>query len=220
MARRPDSDTPEDMFRRYEIPGAAHINQNCNDNMPCAADTARAGIPAGAANCEGVVEYGVTDFPIEFFMNSAYNNLYTWLRKGTPPPKADPIETEELKAGEEFHVKLDAHGNALGGVRNPYVDIPTATYYGQSNPLDEASAFFCMLAGHKVPFDDDKIQRLYPTREDYLNRVNAMVDKMVEERFLTESDGKQLKASASQSILKTGRSGQTSGASTLRPGNL
>ena len=200
VARRPDSDTPEDMFRRYEIPGAAHVNQKSNDNKPCTADIAKAGIPTGAANCEGILEYGVTDFPIEFFMNSAYNNLYAWLRKGTPPPKAEPIETEEMTDSDGLlHIKLDEHGNALGGVRSPYVDIPTATYYGQSNPLDEASAFFCMPAGYKEPFGSDKIKELYPTHGEYLNRVNAMVDKMVEERFLTESDGKRLKASAERS---------------------
>ncbi len=171
VARRPDSDTPEDMFRRYEIPGAAHVNQKSNDNKPCTADIAKAGIPTGAANCEGILEYGVTDFPIEFFMNSAYNNLYARLRKGTPPPRAEPIETEEMTDSDGLlHIKLD-----------------------------EASAFFCMPAGYKAPFGSDKIKGLYPTHGEYLNRVNAMVDKMVEERFLTESDGKRLKASAERS---------------------
>ncbi len=196
VARRPDSDTSGDMFRRYEIPGAAHVNRKSNDNKPCAADIAKAGVPPTAANCEGVNENGVTDFPIEFFMNSAYNNLYTWLREGTPPPKAAPIVMEKVGDKDELHVKLDENGNAVGGVRSPFVDIPVATYHGQSVPLDEESAFFCMLAGYKTPFDDEKIKSLYPTRGDYLDKVNAMVDTMVAERFLTESDGKRLKKEA------------------------
>ena len=53
-----------------------------------------------------------------------------------------------------------------------------------------------MLAGYKTPFDDEKIKSLYPTRGDYLDKVNAMVDTMVAERFLTESDGKRLKEEA------------------------
>ncbi|MBN1831210.1 MAG: hypothetical protein JW896_03780 [Deltaproteobacteria bacterium] len=192
-ARRPDSDTAEDMYRRYEIPGSSHVNQKSVDNKPCPADIQKAGVPATPANCAGINENGVTDFPIEFFMNSAYNNLYIWLRTGTPPPKAEPIMTEKAEGIGEIQIKLDEYGNALGGVRNPYVEYPLATYYGQSRPLDEESAFFCMLGGYKEPFNHDKIKGLYPTREDYLNKVNAMVDEMVEERLLTESDGMRIR---------------------------
>jgi hypothetical protein len=195
-ARRPDSDTPEDKYRRYEIPGAAHVNQKSSDNKPCPADIQKAGIPPEATNCAGVNENGLTDFPIEYFMNSAYSNLYAWLRTGTPLPRAEPIITEKVEGKDEIRIKLDDHGNALGGVRNPYVDVPVTTYYGQSQPLDEESAFFCMLAGYKEPFDNDKIKSLYPTHEDYLNKVNAMVDSMVKERLLTESDGMRIKKEA------------------------
>jgi hypothetical protein len=195
-ARRPDSDTAEDQYRRYEIPGAAHVNQISNDHKPCPADIQKAGVPPTATNCEGVNEYGVTDFPIEFFMNSAYNNLYIWLGTGTPPPKTEPIITERVEGKDEMQIKLDEHGNALGGVRSPYVDVPIATYYGQSNPLDGESAFFCMLAGYKQPFDNAKIKSLYPSREDYLNKVNTMVDNMVNERFLIKSDGERIKKDA------------------------
>jgi len=196
VAWRPASDTPEDRYRRYEIPGSAHINQKSNDNKPNAADIQKAGVPATAANCAGINENGVTDFPIEFFMNSAYSNLYAWLRTGTPPPKAEPIMAEKKEGKDEIDIMLDEHGNALGGVRNPYVDVPLATYYGQSQPLDEESAFFCMLAGYRQPFDNDKIKSLYPTRDDYLNSVSAMTDTMVKERFLTKSDGARIKEAA------------------------
>lgn len=189
-ARRPDSDTPEDKFRRYEIPGAAHVNQISNDNKPGPVDIEKSGIPATPANCAGIKEYGVTEFPIEYFMNSAYSNLYAWLRTGTPPPKAEPIIMEST------NIKLDEQGNALGGVRNPYVEYPIATWYGQSQPLDEESAFFCMLAGYSQPFDNGKIKSLYPAKEDYLNKVTAMADSMVNERFLTNADGERIKKEA------------------------
>jgi len=195
-ARRPDSDTLEDKFRRYEIPGAAHVNQISNDRKPSPADIAKSGIPETAANCEGVDEYGITNFPIEYFMNSAYANLYKWLRTGALPPKAQPILTEKVEGKDEIQVKLDEYGNAIGGVRNPYVEIPVATYYGQSHPLDKESGFFCSLAGYSEPFDNDKIKSLYPTKEDYLNKVNTMVDSMVGEGFLTKRDGERIKKEA------------------------
>jgi hypothetical protein len=38
--------------------------------------------------------------------------------------------------------------------------------------------------------------RVYPTRESYLGKVNGMVDSMVKERFLTETDGAKIKKEA------------------------
>jgi hypothetical protein len=68
--------------------------------------------------------------------------------------------------------------------------------YGQSRPKDEGSAFFCSLAGYRKPWDDNKIKILYPTRQDYLDKVNAQVDGMIKERFLTKSDGVRIKEEA------------------------
>jgi hypothetical protein len=196
VARRPDSDDPADRFRRYEIPGAAHVNKKSMDNSPNSADSAKAGVPDSVSKCEGVDQYGVTDFPIEFFMNSAYQNLYEWIRTGTPPPKAEPIITEKVTDKDDIIVKLDEHGNALGGVRHPYVEAPVATYFGNSKALDETSGFFCSLAGYKVLFDASKIKTLYPTKEDYLKKVYDATDKLVAEKLLTESDGERIKQAA------------------------
>lgn len=193
IARRPDSDDPADRYRRYEIPGSAHVNKKSMDNSPNSDDSAKAGVPDSATKCEGVDQYGVTDFPIEFFMNSAYQNIYAWIRTGTPPPKAEPIVTEKAPDMNAVIVKLDEHGNALGGVRHSYVEAPVATYFGNSKPMDEASAFFCSLAGYKVPFDAEKIKTLYPAKEDYLKKVYDVTDKLVAEKFLTESDGERIK---------------------------
>ncbi len=196
IARRPDSDAPEDRYRRYEIPGSAHVNQYCRDNGPSDADVQKAGSSPSSSNCEGVTEFGVTDFPIEFFMNSAFQNLYAWVRGGAIPPKVEPIITEKVPDKNDIIIKLDENGNALGGVRHPYVEVPVATYYGNSKPKDEASAFFCTLAGYKVPFDAQKIKALYPAKEDYLKKVYDVTDKLVVERFLTESDGERIKTAA------------------------
>ncbi len=197
VARRPDSDSPSDMYRRYEIPGAAHVNQKSLDNSPSAEDSEKAGAAPASRNCEGLEEYGTTDFPIEYFMNSAYMNLYEWVKTGVVPPKAEPIKTEILPGNDAgISIKTDEYGNALGGVRHPYVEAPIATYHGSARPLDEASAFFCTLAGYKVPFDNEKIKSLYPVKDEYLNRVGSVVDDMVEKRFLTKSDGEKIKEEA------------------------
>lgn len=195
-ARRPDSDTSKDRYRRYEIPGSSHINKKSMDNSPNSDDTVKSGVPASSSNCEGVDKYGVTDFPIEFFMNSAYWNLYDWIRNGTPPPKAGPVITETADGNEGINIKLDEHGNALGGVRHPYVEVPVATWHDKSMPLNSESMFFCSLAGYRVPFDREKIRTLYSSKEDYVKKVDEITDKLMAERFLTRSDGERIKQQA------------------------
>ena len=96
----------------------------------------------------------------------------------------------------DHEVKLDKNGNAVGGLRTPYLDVPVATYHTKSNPADEKSSSFCGTQGYKVPFEKEKIIALYPTRESYLSKVNGMVDSMVQERFLTKADGERIKKQA------------------------
>ena len=84
-------------------------------------------------------------------------NLDLWVRYGIRPPHADPIEVVN-GAGV-----LDEFGNVVGGLRSPYLDVPTSTWFG-STP----GAGFCVIAGHEVPFDagdpaDSSTRRTAPT---------------------------------------------------------
>ena len=44
--------------------------------------------------------------------------------------------------------RLDEFGNVTGGLRSPFVDVPTSTWFGSAT-----GASFCFIAGHEVPFD-------------------------------------------------------------------
>jgi hypothetical protein len=194
--RRPDSDEAGDRYRRYEVPGASHGNVLVFDYAPGSAEMGRAGVQAIAPNCIGADKYGLTDFHLEFVMNAAFANLNAWVRSNIPPPRLQLIETTSSGNNSAPEIKLDQHGNAIGGFRTPYVDLPVATYYTRSKPADEKSGDYCFAQGYKVPFEKEKIRMLYPTREIYLNRVRSMVDSMVKERFLTEADGEKVKKEA------------------------
>jgi hypothetical protein len=165
--------------------------------VPRPEDTARAGISAiPAPDCMGPDKYGLTDFHFEYLMNAAFANLDAWVRSNLPPPRAQFIETVRSGDSSSLEVKVDEHGNALGGLRTPYLDIPVATYYAKSKPADEKSARLCSTQGYKVPFEKGKILALYPTRESYWSKVSGMVDAMVKERSLTEADGAKIKKEA------------------------
>ena len=84
---------------------------------------------------------------------------------------------------------VDQHGNAVGGVRTPYVDVPVATYYPSSTSDNPAQAFGCRLYGHVVPFSAATLAQLYPNHVTYVSDVYADVEGLVGARFLTRADG-------------------------------
>ena len=89
---------------------------------------------------------------------------------------------------------LDRFGNVTGGLRSPFVDVPTSTWNGSST-----GASFCFIAGHEVPFDDATLEQLYPTRRAYVRAVARDVLGLVARRFLTWEDGLELIRDAARS---------------------
>jgi hypothetical protein len=88
-------------------------------------------------------------------------------------------------------VVLDEFGNGVGGVRNPYVDVPVATYFTNSTGPGN-----CREMGHKVALEAARVTTLYGSPKNYASKVAQSVDRLVRERWLTESDGKRIKAEA------------------------
>lgn len=53
---------------------------------------------------------------------------------------------------------------------------------------------FCPELGHTVAFDWARLNTLYGTPQTYAAKVAQSVDKLVRERWLTESDDRKIKA--------------------------
>jgi hypothetical protein len=86
---------------------------------------------------------------------------------------------------------VDEFGNALGGIRTPYVDAPVAKLSG----LGQASTI-CILFGTTLLFDDLNLLELYPTREDYVRAIDGATDEAVEAGFLLEADADLIRSRA------------------------
>lgn len=177
-SRRPDGDTPTDRFRHYEMAGAAHATPDELYYSAAPADITKAGRPVPPAACK---EGPRSRFPSSIHFDAALRNLDLWTRAGLAPPHADPI------AVENGAPVLDRFGNVTGGLRSPYVDVPTSTWFGSST-----GASFCFIAGHEVPFDQATLRALYPTHGAYVRAVVRDVRGLMAERFLTPRDGLQL----------------------------
>jgi len=160
--RRPDSDEPGNRFRLYEVAGMPHNNSRENpafQNDPCT-------LP-------------VTDFPAGAFTALALNHLVEWITTGKTPPRAAPIEVDHNTANDGSPLALDEYGNAKGGIRNTWVDVPIATYGVFGKGRTEAQDRVCQLGGTKVPLPDATLKALYPTRADYVRKVNRRLDELI-----------------------------------------
>ena len=113
-------------------------------------------------------------------IEGAYVNLREWMLRGTPPPH---MRQPLMMRGKppEVQFVLDEHGNQIGGVRSPYVDVPIATYSDD---------------GTVTMFSPEKRRALYASREDYVRRVAECADRMVSERWILPRAAIQMREQA------------------------
>jgi hypothetical protein len=168
--RRPDSDEPGNRFRLYEVAGMPHNNSREMRSFtgdPCT-------LP-------------VTKFPAGAFTALGLHHLIEWIANGKVPPKAPPIEVDQNTQGDGSHLALDEFGNAKGGVRNVWVDVPAATFGTFGKGKTTAQDRLCQLAGTEVPLPEATIKKLYRDKADYAKKVDDRLARLVKEGwFLPE----------------------------------
>lgn len=173
---RADSDGPSP-YRHYEITGQSHVG------MRGIADPLKVFSTLGDAIKPN--EH-LSQFPASELMIPITKNLVDWLIHGTLPPRALRIEAVNGQ------IARDAVGNAMGGVRSPYVDLPTVRYMAAA-PLGPNDNPFRRLIGLEEPIASDALRAKYGSRENYLSRFNAQIDQMLAGRWLFAEDAARLK---------------------------
>ncbi|MDD9932232.1 MAG: alpha/beta hydrolase domain-containing protein, partial [Myxococcales bacterium] len=180
-ARQPDTD----MLRTWEVAGTAHADKFLTDIA------GEAAIP-GAFQCQGA-----NDGPQRFVITSALYGLDRWIADGTPPAQGEPLMVDD--AGDPV---VDEHGNTLGGVRSPDVDVPIAIHSGDP-PAEGADsggagigAVFCGIFGSTTPFSPEQLMELYSTHEDYVAQVEAAAQEAVDAGFLLRPEADAMIAEA------------------------
>ncbi len=176
-----------DRIRVWELAGAAHA-----DTYIVSAGRHDDGTLSGARLAELLrptsdLLIGKTGSPINagpqqhYVGQAALAQLVRWVTDGTPPPRASRLAQNEERTG----FRLNAHGNALGGIRTPWVEVPTAVLSG----LGQTGEVFALLFGRTEPFDDATLSALYPRgKSEYLERFEASLDAVITDGFLLEED--------------------------------
>ena len=193
-ARQVDSD----VYRMWEVTGSAHTdlyttligNADKGDDDTYADVREQNDARPPFIFCE----IPVNDGPGQWVANAAIASLDRWIRNGEAAPSAPFMQWNESLGDFE----LDAFGNAIGGVRTPWVDAPVATLRGTGQPPADA---FCGLLGTTSRFDATLLAELYPSKQDYVDAINRTTDTAVEAGFILPADAVLIKARAISSPL-------------------
>jgi hypothetical protein len=158
-----DGDAAGKQFRVYEFPGLSHLDAR---NNPRFSD----------ASCMNPR----SRFPLEAYMSVALNHLIQWVDKGVVPPKAERVLIDRNEANDGSLMVLDENGNARGGIRNPYVDVPVAKYImrntgaaAQAQGPGMSANQLCNLSGWVQPISADKLKAKYSTKANFVRQFEA-----------------------------------------------
>jgi hypothetical protein len=165
-----------DKIRTWEIAGTSH------------ADSYFVGAAASILGCTTPVNSG----PQHMVVQAAFTAFDKWVDNGTPPPAPPPFR---LSSTEPAALALDAHGNVIGGVRTPAVDVPVSTLSGA--PPAGASPI-CSLFGSTVAFTPSELAALYGTKSNYITQYTKSLDKAIDSGYILSADKASLLAQAEQ----------------------
>ncbi len=190
-ARQPDTRR----YRTWEVAGTAHadtytlvVGFGDEGNSPAAADLLVTASPLpGVIDCNAPINSG----PQHFVLDAAVAALERWVRRGVLPPRSPRLDV----TGPPPVIARDAHGNALGGIRTPAVDVPIATLSGGG----QTGTVLCQLFGTTVPFDAATLAALYPSHRAYVAKFDRATARALRRRFVRPHDARLLKLSAAGS---------------------
>ncbi len=186
-------------FRLWEVAGSSHydyyglaIGPNDTGNGEGAVENLAAmqnptRTPVGGFSCKLPVNTGGTHWALD----AAVYWLNRWVVHGSPPPRASLLATTHVPP---VAFKLDANGNAIGGVRTPQVDAPIAALGSQGN-----SGGFCFLFGSTVPYGAAHLANLYKNHAQFVSAWARAVQQDRAHGFLLPADAVELLRSAAVS---------------------
>jgi hypothetical protein len=176
VPRRQDSDEPGKQFRLYEISGVGHVDSRDNVRLlpnPCTKP--------------------LSTFPLQAYMSVGLHHLFRWVDQGITPPRAERVLLDRNTDNDGSAMALDKQGNPLGGIRNPYVDVPTAKYrpintavdpviknpseYVAANGLQGAQTM-CRLSAYQEPFSAAQLRELHGSKREYLRKFEARLNEL------------------------------------------
>jgi hypothetical protein len=104
------------------------------------------------------------------FLRAMLMNMDLWMRQNLLPPP-----NKFFVLSKDRSIERDEHGNARGGMRPHWIEVPTSTFVSSSNSPGAPSEL-CSDAGHEVRFSAAQMKALYPSNADYVAKVERLLD--------------------------------------------
>lgn len=156
-----------ELLHVWEIPGAAHIGEKLSQILRRKTD--RDGLTNSLEDCR---PFPISNMLWQPSLAAALLQLHQYLN-GAGTLRTYP----RIQRTSGANYAVDEHENVKGGIRLPELEVPTASYPPVSLRLG--------LGGAMLPFSAEKLKRLYPTHEAYVQKVAAAVQTALEEGVIT-----------------------------------
>ena len=131
---------------------------------------------------------------IGFVQSALLEGLGQWISNGAEPPASQFMDL--TFPGGSAEISLDAHGNAIGGIRPPQIEVPLGTYLPNNS-----GPGFCFLFGGFDAFNDQTLNSLYPNHGTYVNQIVREIRRSESEGFLLRQDAATQRRNAAASDI-------------------
>ena len=166
-------------YRQWDVAGAAHGNLASFQYLGAQEqrDLGVAVLPplAGDNGPFGLSSCLVNRYPSHWAYNAALHHLKQWVVTGEAAPAAPRVAMRDGAL-----VRDAASGNAVGGLRLPPVEVPTAAYNRGGDCVS--------LDGRTEPYSPAELKRRYPTKSVYVAKVRAAAERAVRAGWLLKPD--------------------------------
>ena len=180
-SRRPDGNKiGENRYRWYELAGTGDIEYRDLPALSIAAYQMGAGTVGACAKPANILP-GKSDF-----VRAMLADLDDWIRFGIRGPVGKVFELDD-----DHKIKRDANGNALGGLRPYWVEVPTTRFVAAvaDGPDRNPATATCVQIGHEESLPAQELAALYKDHADYAAKITKYLDQSIKDRVLLLVDG-------------------------------
>ncbi len=188
---REDADRPDDRYRLVQIAATTHRELRPAEVSPHEIQYAASGGQLSDTRINEVA----SDARFGLFAGALLEHLDRWARSGAVPPRAPRFEYTP-----DSRLRRDPTGTVIGGIRPPWLAVPTSHYRPTSTPAPGAClplarfpgagtpAHAASLIGHRVPFTADELATRYRNAAQYRALSAAHCDELVDQGWLLRAD--------------------------------
>jgi hypothetical protein len=166
-----DSDEPGKQLRVYEFAGMAHLDSRNTRKRLQQEDCLQP----------------LSEMPLDPLASVALHHLLRWVDKGIVPPKAPRVIMDLYTVNDGSLMQLDQYGNAMGGIRNTWVDVPLFKYTMHNPPNPQSTGagsgrmqtpLLCFLSGYQTAIDPAIVKKKYGTPANYVAQVEKRLKEL------------------------------------------